>query len=222
MPQPTHAKPAQTGGTTPGASHTTTRRPNPAANAAEPHDPDPQPRNERRGRTPEGHAPDGSTTNRPRAPGETDRTQAADRKASAPTAPARAKRAAEARNTSREGEPQKNCRTKASTPTAQPTETRHPAPGTEERSADKAATAAADGEREPEKPTEETPESRDATGETGKVNISSKLYITYYSTCTYFNQVTARNAATHGKKPTALLDRLFFLGGYRPKTQRGL
>ncbi|MHC5827617.1 MAG: hypothetical protein ACYT04_69985, partial [Nostoc sp.] len=99
----------------------------------------PQPRNERLGRTPEGHAPDGKTTNKPRDPAATDRTQAADRKANAPTAPARANLGAETRNTSREGELVKNSRAIASTPAAHPTDTRHLTEGTEGRSADKAA-----------------------------------------------------------------------------------
>jgi hypothetical protein len=93
-------------------------------------------------------------------PGATERTQAADRNASAPTAPARANRGAAAQNTSKELEPLKAPRTDASTPRAQPTETRQEETGRHakaERSADKAA---GEGVREPENPTEETPEKR--------------------------------------------------------------
>ena len=100
-------------GRTPAASHTTTRRPKPTAKAAEPQDPEPQPEKERLGRTPAGQAPEGNTSNKPRAPGATERTQAADRNASAPTAPAQANRGAAAENTSRELEPLKAPRTDA-------------------------------------------------------------------------------------------------------------
>ena len=63
-------------------------------------------------------------------------------------------------NTSREGEAPKKERTAESTPLAQPTETLAPE-GTRGSRANKAAEAAGDGEREPEKPTETRPEKTD-------------------------------------------------------------
>ncbi|MDF5726126.1 MAG: hypothetical protein PUP91_37925 [Rhizonema sp. PD37] len=152
----THSKPDQAGGTKPGARNTTTRRPKPAARAAVPQEPEPQPRKLRPGRTPEGQAPDGRMSSNPEEPGDTDRAQAADRRARAATGPAHANRGEDAEKTNSDLDPVKNSRTTASTPAAQPTETRHPETGTKGRMAFRDAIALSEGEREPEKPTERT------------------------------------------------------------------
>lgn len=165
-----HRPPDQDG--TPTGENSNTRRPKPTANAAEPQEPEPAPRNERPGRTPEGQAPEGATTNRPREPAATDRTQAAERRAKAATKPPLEKRGDEAENTSNPGEPEKNDRTTASTPRAHPTETRQPDEGTKGRT--EATAAAADGqEREPENPTEDTPAKKEARGEENGENTTT-------------------------------------------------
>ncbi len=159
-PKDDHRKAGHAGGTTPAGNQATTRRPRPAAKAAEPHEPDPRPWKERPGRTPAGHAPEGTTTSNPRRPGATERTQAADRNTKAATAPPALNRGAEARKTNNEEEPEKKERTAASTPRAQPTDTRQPDRGTAGKTEANADIAARDGERDPEKPREDTPRSK--------------------------------------------------------------
>jgi hypothetical protein len=61
---------------------TKTGQPSPTAKATEPHDPEPNPRNERDGSTPSGHAPNGQATKTP-WDSATDWTKRADRAAKA-------------------------------------------------------------------------------------------------------------------------------------------
>ncbi|GEM_PF-3068214 len=114
------------------------------------------PRNEREGTTPGGQAPEGRTNNSPREPRATERTQAEERRARAATEPAKAKREEVAEKTNKEGELEKAERTALSTPAAQPTETRQPKAGIKGKTECNSERAAAEGEREPEKPTDRT------------------------------------------------------------------
>jgi len=119
-----------------------------------------------------------------------------------------------AEKTSSDLEPVKNSRTTVSTPLAQPTDTRHLTLGTKGSRAERAATAADDGEREPEKLTEETPDNK-AAGD--KTSINKKLNITYYSTYTGYKASMARDAAA-AEKATTLLN-MVFLGFFQPKIE---
>lgn len=74
-------------------------------------------------------------------------------------------------NTSREGEALKKERTAASTPRAQPTETRQPERGTNGNREPNAEAAAAEGEREPENPTEGRSESKETKAEAGDKTV---------------------------------------------------
>ncbi|MDJ0902488.1 MAG: hypothetical protein QNJ55_27155 [Xenococcus sp. MO_188.B8] len=134
--------------------------------------PDPPEHQERRTRQPAGGTgAEGRATSKPREPAATERIQREDRRAKAARPTPNRPEATE--NTSREGEPLKKPRTTASTPRAQPTETLTPE-GTRGNRAAKAAAAAGNGEREPEKPTEETP----AKTETGEATDIKKTYAT--------------------------------------------
>jgi hypothetical protein len=167
------------------------RRPEPRAKAADPQEPEPAPKKRRAGKTPAGQiGEEGKATSKPRSPQATDRTQATDRRAKAERPEPKRPEATE--KTSREGDPEKKSRTKRSIPSAHPTETREPE-GTKGSKSLRAAAAAGEGEREPEKPIERA-EKRESIGQ-----IPRNYY--HYSIISRKNKYIWRaQRASQGKK----------------------
>ena len=142
--------------------------------------PEPPPRKEQEGATTAGGTgEEGKATNKPREPEATDNTQREERRAKAERPEPKRPEATE--NTSREAEDLNQEETAESTPRAQPTETRTPA-GTRGSSEERAAEAAGDGEREPEKPTETKPANTEDEARTDTAKLTKYYY--NYSTKT--------------------------------------
>ena len=146
--------------------------------------PEEPPRKELEGATTEGGTgAEGKATNKPREPAATERTQREERRAKAERPEPKRPEATE--NTSREAEAPNQEETAASTPRAHPTDTRTPE-GTRGSNAERAAEAAGDGAREPEKPTETKPENTEDEARTDTAQPAKHNY--NYTTKTGFKQ----------------------------------